>query len=83
MGFPRQQYWHGLSFPTPGDLPDLEIEPTSPASLSPTLVDGFFTTVPPGKPIMSKKKEMPLLKHHNTNDLSSAPVYIKSNYPAE
>ena len=79
MGFPRQQYWHGLSFPTPGDLPDPEIEPTSPASL-----DGFFTTVPPGKAIMSRKKEMPLLKHYNTNDLNSAPVLdIKSNYPAE
>ena len=31
MGFPRQEYWSGLSFPPPGDLPDLEIEPRSPA----------------------------------------------------
>ena len=22
VGFPRQQYWHGLPFPSPGDLPD-------------------------------------------------------------
>ena len=29
MGFPRQGYWGGLPFPTPGDLPDLGIEPTS------------------------------------------------------
>ena len=34
----------GLPFPSPGDLPDLEIEPESPA-----LSDRFFTTEPPGK----------------------------------
>ena len=31
MGFPRQEYWSGLPFPSPGDLPDPEIESTSPA----------------------------------------------------
>ena len=31
MGFPRQEYWSGLPCPPPGDLPDLGIEPTSPA----------------------------------------------------
>ena len=30
-GFPRQEYWSGLPFPSPGDLPDPEIEPWSPA----------------------------------------------------
>ena len=30
MGFPSQEYWSGLSFPPPGDLPDLEIKPSSP-----------------------------------------------------
>ena len=30
MGFPRQEYWSGLSFPPPGDLPDPGIEPSSP-----------------------------------------------------
>ena len=30
-GFPRQEYWSGLPFPSPGDLPDPEIEPKSPA----------------------------------------------------
>ena len=54
MGFPRQEYWSGLPFPTPGDLPDPGIKPESPAS--PALAGGFFffffffTTVPPGKP---------------------------------
>ena len=31
MGFPRQEYWSGLPFPPPGDLPDPAIEPASPA----------------------------------------------------
>ena len=31
-GFPRQGYWSGLPFPSPGDLPDPGIEPKSPAS---------------------------------------------------
>ena len=30
MGFPRQDYWRGLPFPSPGDLPDPGIEPKSP-----------------------------------------------------
>ena len=32
MGFPRQEYWSGLPFPSPGDLPDPGIEPMSPVS---------------------------------------------------
>ena len=31
MGFPKQEYWSGLPFPSPGDLPDTGIEPESPA----------------------------------------------------
>ena len=42
MGFPRQEYWNGLPFPSPGDLPDPEIEPMS--LMSPALSGGFFTT---------------------------------------
>ena len=48
MEFCRQEYWSGLSFPPPGDLPNPRIKPTSPAS--PALAGGFFTTEPPGKP---------------------------------
>ena len=44
MGFFRQEYWNGLPFPSPGDLPNPGIEPTSP-----TLAGRFFTTEPPGK----------------------------------
>ena len=31
MGFPRQEYWNGLPFPSPGALPDPEMEPASPS----------------------------------------------------
>ena len=41
-GFPRQGCWSGLPFPSPGDLPDPEIEPVSP--MFPTLAEGSFTT---------------------------------------
>ena len=42
MGFSRQEYWSGLPFPPPGDLPDPEIEPGS--LRSPALAGVFFTT---------------------------------------
>ena len=41
MGFPRQEYWSGLAFPPPGDLPDSGIETVS--LLSPSLARGFST----------------------------------------
>ena len=37
MGFSRQEYWSGLPFPSPGELPDPEIEPRSPAFQADTL----------------------------------------------
>ena len=42
MGFSRQEYWSGLLFPSPGDLPNPGIKPTSPAG-------EFFATAPCGK----------------------------------
>ena len=48
MGLSRQERWIGLPFPTPGDLPDPEIEPAS--LVNPALAGGFFTTALPGKP---------------------------------
>ena len=44
MGFPRQDYWSGLPFPFPGDLPNPGIEPGSPV-----LVGGFFTALVTGE----------------------------------
>ena len=46
MGFSRQEYWSGLPFPSPGDLPDPGIEPRSP-----TLEADALTSEPPGKPL--------------------------------
>ena len=47
MEFSRQEYWSGLPFPTPLDLPDPGIIPKSLGS--PALADRFFTTERPGK----------------------------------
>ena len=47
MRFSRQEYWRGLPFPPPGDLPHPEVEPTS--LLSPALAGGLFTTSAPGE----------------------------------
>ena len=46
-GILQAEYWSGLSFPSPGDLPHPGIKPASPA-----LADRFFTTEPPGKPYL-------------------------------
>ena len=46
MGFPRQEYWSGLLFPSPGDLPDPGIEPMSPALQADPL---------PTEPVLAKR----------------------------
>ena len=48
MEFSRQEYWSGLPFPSPGDLPDPGIEPGSPA-----LQAVLLPSEPPGKPIIA------------------------------
>ena len=48
MEFSRQEYWSGLPFASPGDLPDPWIEPASPA-----LAGGFFATEPLETPVLS------------------------------
>ena len=55
MEFSRQEYWHGLPFPSPGDLPDPGIEPGSPALLADSL-----PSEPPGMPIL------PTTPHHTS-----------------
>jgi len=44
LGFSRQEYWSGLPFPSPGDLPDPGIKPGSPVLQADSL-----STEPPGK----------------------------------
>ena len=58
MEFSKQEYWSGLPFPIPGDLPDPGIEPTSP--LFPSLAGRFFTTAPPRKHLIVTKIREPL-----------------------
>ena len=53
MGFSRQEYWSGLPFPSPGDLPHPGMEPAF--LVSPALAGKFFTTVPPGNPRIIEK----------------------------
>ena len=45
MGVSRQEYWSGLPFSSPGDLPDPGMEPTSPS-----LQVDYLLIEPPGKP---------------------------------
>ena len=59
MEFSSQEYWNGLPFPPPGDLPDPEIKPTSPASHA--LAGEFFTTEPPGKPNTISERKVKVL----------------------
>ena len=47
MGFSRQEYWSGVLFSSPEDLPDPGIKPASHA-----LAGRFFATEPPGKPYL-------------------------------
>ena len=53
MGFFRQEYWSGLQFLSPGDLPIPGIKPIE----SPALAGGFFTAEPPGKPTLDLQKK--------------------------
>ena len=47
MGFPRQEYWSGLPFPSPGDLPDPGIEPCL-----------LLSSEPPGKPEANSRSQL-------------------------
>ena len=71
MGFPRQEYWNGLSFPPPGDLSDPRIEPVP--LVCPALAGRFFTTEPPGKPKDREKNhpkglEVPVFSAHGQQE---------------
>ena len=59
MGFSKQEYWNGLPFPSPGDLPSPGIEP-----VSPEVVGRFLTTVPRGKPMDHLYLTVNTMKNH-------------------
>ena len=54
MGFSRQEYWSGLPFPSPGDLPDPGIEPRSS-----TLQADALTSEPPGEQTDTHREQGP------------------------
>ena len=64
-GFSRKEYWSGLPFSSPGDLPDPGIEPRSPALQANSLL-----YEPPGKPSLHPK--MGTMKERNSRDLVGA-----------
>ena len=66
IGFSRQEYWSGLPFPSPGDLPDPGIEPRSPALQADSL-----PSEPPGKPSW--------IRYHNTK-LTSCKKQLELNF---
>ena len=72
MEFPRQEYWSGLSFPSPGDLPDPGIEPTS--WVSPASAGGFFTT----EPFLFNSKQMSPFSVFQSRQLTP-PTFSKWN----
>ena len=68
MGFSRQEYWSGLPFPSPGDLPNPGIE-----ARSPTLQADALTSVPPGKPLKYKNTVSQKTSYRDTELLCSVP----------
>ena len=78
MGFSRQEYWSGLPLPPPGDLPDLEIEPTSLAS--PAMAGGFFTTSSTWEALESVRKATQF-HQQNQNQVSHLPLAPGPNQP--
>ena len=66
MGFSRQEYWSGLPFPSPQDLPDPGIELRSPVSLA--LAGGFFTTEPLTNWSLPTKFKMQDFRNLHIND---------------
>ena len=76
MKFSSQEYWSGLPFPSPGDLPDPGIEPASPA-----FAGRFFTTEPPGKANKFGRNTQNTHSHQlSTNYLYAAGVQATPNH---
>ena len=77
IGFPRQEYWSGLSLPSSGDVLNQGIK-----SLSPALAGGFFTTQPPGKPSTLQRKKKKTTKPSRMFPHSHPLIsYFQTPYP--
>ena len=74
MGFSRQEYWSGLPFPFPGDLPNPGFAPASPV-----WAGGFFTTEPPEKPNYTYcgfNKKLIYIRMEGRNEMVWIKIYI-------
>ena len=69
-GFSRQEYWSGLPFPSPGDLPNPGIELTSP-----TLQADALPSEPPGKPYDQPRQHIKKQRHYFANKGQSSKSY--------
>ena len=80
MGFPKQEDWRGVPFPSPRDLPDPGIKPTSHA-----LAGGFFTTELPGEKMVSDSKLCPVFPKVKalSGDLIIRSLFFLPGGPAE
>ena len=77
MEFPWQEYWSGLAFPSPGDIPDPRIEAVSPA-----LAGRFLTTQPPGKPhLFESLLSIPLGFHLGVKLLDHMVILFLNYFP--
>ena len=55
MGFPRQEYWSGLSFPSLGDLPDPGVESMSPIWQADSLPLSYLENPPPTRCLINNR----------------------------
>ena len=77
MEFSRQEYWSGLPFPSPGDLPNPEIE-----SSPPVLQVGSLLTEPPGKPMAHRSAREDLFAPGAVvESLSQASLFFYGSFP--
>ena len=70
IAFPKQEYWSGLPFPSPGHLLNPGIETMSPA------LQAFFTTEPPGKPTA-------VINHHKSGDTKEHKFILLKSWRSE
>ena len=73
----KQEYWSGLSFPTPGDLPDSGVKHLSLAA--PALAGRFFTAAPPGKPEL-RKQYIKKVSKARTEFFFKSPLFSVNTY---